>query len=121
MCNYGYTNTCNSTLTQANALSGNSCFGYGQRICRDCCGNVWVRSSTGCGCCQQQSSCCQQNTDTSNCGCGCGLFTVFGRIVSGNVATTTSGTTTSNGDNYYARQYYGASRYGCCGGTVNND
>ena len=119
MCNYGYTNTCNSTFTQANVLNGNSCLGYNQRMCRDCCGNVWVRRANYCGCCQQHTPCCQENTDTSN--CGFGFFTVFGRIIGGNVANTTNGTATTNGDAYYARQYYGAPRCGCCGGTANND
>lgn len=124
MCNSGYTASCNSTLTQANVLNCNSCLGYGQRICRDCCGNVWVRRTTNCGCCQN-TPCCQQNTCSND--NGFGFFTVFGRIVSGygtngTTATngTANGTNTTNYDNYYARQY-GYSRCGCCGSNSTND
>ena len=116
MCNSGYTNSCNSALTQANVLSGNSSFGCGQRICRDCNGNVWVRRTTNCGCCQC-TPCCQNNGSNDN---GFGFFTIFGRIVSGNGSNGSNGTSTANSDSYYARQY-GYSRCGCCGSGTNDD
>lgn len=113
MCNSGYTTSCNSTVTPANVLGANNCLGYGQRTCRDCCGNVWVRRTNPCGCGSVQQTCNSNN--------GFGFFTVFGRIIGGNVANTTNGTATTNYDAYYARQYGYTNGCGCCGSGDNDD
>ena len=128
-------NTCNVNYTQngcyntANTTEG--CLGYGQRICRDCCGNIWVRRNT-CGCTPRclyqnatpipENTCCGTNggNGCTNGGNGgqFGCFTVCGRVFN-NPVTQQTGTTT-NFDLYYARQYglypYGGTT-GCCGGN----
>ena len=47
-------NVCN---TGVNNRQGGCSYGYwngcGQRVCRDCCGNLIVYNRTACGCCQQ--------------------------------------------------------------------
>ena len=126
MCNTcsNYTSGCYN-YAQANTTTGRSLgCGCNQRICRDCCGNIWVRQNVS-SCCQQCSHCCScQNNGTSGNANGngnsYGCFTICGRIFNG--ATTQNTTATQNGftcsDRYYARQYglypYGGG-YGCCG------
>ena len=63
MCNYYNTgltfNTTNGGTTQGYEWYN---FGRNPQICRDACGNVWIRRGQNCGCCHHG---CQD-------GCGCG-------------------------------------------------
>ena len=129
-------NTCSNysggcyNYTQANTTAG--CYartgcGYNQRICRDCCGNIWVRQNVSpcCHCCNQcsQNGCCNNGNTSGNAngttGNGYGCVTVCGRLYQGATAQTMPATQncTGNVDWYYARQYggypYGSSY--CCG------
>ena len=129
MCNTcsNYTGGCYN-YAQANTATGygTGC-GFNQRICRDCCGNIWVRQNVSicCNRCCHHCSCGNNGTSGNTNGNGgngnsYGCFTICGRIFNGttqNAAATQNVTTCSDG--YYARQYgqypYGRS-YGCCGG-----
>lgn len=130
MCNT-CTNCASSFFNNARANTTASCCGLGcgsnQRICRDGCGNIWVRqnSSSCCNRCCQCCSCGDNGTSSNANGNGgngntYGCFTICGRIFNGattqNIAATQNGTTYSDG--YYARQYglypYGRN-HGCCG------
>lgn len=64
---------CNNSLF--NLLSGNSCgcgcsngSTWGQRTCRDGCGNIWVRQGNSCG---WNNGCGCNNSCGCNNGCGC--------------------------------------------------
>ena len=104
MCNYynmtrnGYTN-CGETYgcanyTRANTIS-NGC--GSQYMCRDCCGNVWVRTMN-CGCSGCCNSCCH-----NGCNNGCG----------GGVNENTNGSATgNNGNGHFACVTF-------CGNTLN--
>lgn len=134
-CHTNYNGGCYGVTTQATANTSN-CFGCGQRICRDCCGNVWVRRNT-CGCAQTCHSCCQQNccqnggsasgNNGGNGGGNYGCFTICGRIFNTaqtNTNATTQSTQTMGCDSYYARQYglypYGGRSYCCGSGVMDN-
>ena len=109
MCNYynmertGYTN-CGTTYGCANYTRANT-FSNGcgsQYMCRDGCGNVWVRTAMQCGCsgCYNNcwNSCCH-----NGCNNGCG----------GGVNQNTNGTATGNNGNGH---------FSCvtfCGDTLN--
>jgi hypothetical protein len=62
-----------------------------QNICRDSCGNIWVRVATG-----------ATQTDVCQCTCTyrCGGFTP-----TANTGNNTAGSFCVDGDAYYARQY----------------
>ena len=121
MCNMYNANYTQNGCYNTTATTG-GCFGYGQRICRDCCGNIWVRRNTCHTCCQQ--NCCQNGgtgtTDTNtNCngGYNYACLTVCGRVFQNTVRQTGD---TTGFDGYYARQY-GLYPYGgrtCCGGNT---
>lgn len=132
MCNTctNYTNGCYN-YTQANTTGNNCGCGCNQRICRDCCGNIWVRQNVSRGnrCCSQGCGCntCGTGGNTAENGGGgvngvnYGCFTICGRIFNG--AATQTATNTQNrancADGYYARQYgyYPYGRSGCCCGS----
>ena len=133
MCNTcsNYTGCCNNYTQTNTGSSGCARLGWNQRICRDSCGNIWVRqnASSCCQCCNRcsRNGCCNNGnaTDTANgtTGNGYGCFTVCGRLYQGTTAQTTSATQTctGNGDWYYARQYGGNSCGGCCGRRFGTD
>lgn len=132
MCNTcsNYTGGCYN-YTQANTCTGGcSNGGWNQRICRDGCGNIWVRQNTV-PCCQHCNHCGQNGCGNGGNGSGIangtngngyGCFTVCGRLFQG-VATQNARTTqTCTGtDLYYARQYGGYSCGGCCGRGFTTD
>jgi hypothetical protein len=120
---------CNANYTQNggyNTTTTGGCFGFGQRVCRDCCGNVWVRRNVCNPCCQQTG--CHNvgtgTTDTTNNGNGgtFGCFTICGRVFQNTVRQTP---VTTEFDGYYARQYglypYGGRGCGCGGNAFTND
>lgn len=139
MCNTcaNCTNGSNFSLTNSNTSSCSFC-GCNQRICRDGCGNIWVRQNSsrcGNGCCRCNScgngccgncSCCNNGTNVAsttnggNDGNNYGCVTICGRIFNG---ATTQTASTQNGaaysDYYYARQYglYPYNRSSCCCGN----
>lgn len=112
-------NTCNTSY-----FSG-GCYSQ-QKMCRDCCGNVWIRlPHCGCG----HNSCCGGGAIGGGIGGGIVGGTVGGTSSTGNFQCVTfcgndngligTNALSSNGyaDEYYARQYglYGYSgRCGCC-------
>lgn len=123
-------NTCNSCGGLWNLFGGCGCNngcgntfnGNSQFICRDCNGNIWVRTSNGNSCCGC-NACHSCNSSTwNNCGCnnsngslltanGCGCnracVTVCGNALT--LSQNRSGCGSSNfctdGDAYYARQF----------------
>ena len=103
-------------------------FGFGQRLCRDCNGNIRVIND-GNGCCNQR-----WHTCPCYCGCGCGNNTTDtnngtdtgnangntnGRYacvtVCGVLANTPTTANATTGDDYYARQYALNRRNNHCG------
>lgn len=121
-------NTCSNctgscyNYTQANTVTGGCArIGWNQRICRDGCGNIWVRQNcssccNSCGCCAQNNGAASGNANGTT-GNGYGCFTVCGRLYQGTAAQNarTAQTCAQNVDLYYARQYGGYSCGGCCG------
>ncbi len=110
------------------SISGcNGCYGCGQRICRDACGNIRVQSCNRCCSCRCQQSC--QNC--GQCGCGnnngsstnsqngftcvtfCGNASNVGNAGNATAQNSTASNTTGYNDYYYARQY-GLLPYGSC-------
>ena len=78
-CSSYYNNSCNSNWAWGS-----------QRICRDCNGNIWVRTgSNGCGCSCGCSSCCN---------CGCNSCSSNGNSTDAN----TNGNGNGNGDGSFA-------------------
>ena len=121
MCNLYNVGAWNTT---AGCRTNYGCYAGGQRMCRDCNGNVWVRITTDncscCGSCYYNNTCygnniyntgcnsCRergntQNVATANGGYGC--ITLCGIS-----ANTTSQTTNNNATTYPTR------RCGCGGG-----
>ena len=133
MCNMctNFTSGCgnNTALTTAATGTTSGCFcGCGQRVCRDACGNVWVRQNTSrClrRCCNRCCNSWDNDTDTTNNGTagnsdngnGYACITVCGRVFNGATVQNTSAYS-NNTDWYYARQYglypYGRRSF-CCG------
>lgn len=119
-CSY-YTGGCYNN-TQANTITGGCTQTCGfQRMCRDYCGNIWVRQN--CSSCCNSCGCCSQNNDATSgnangtTGNGYGCFTICGRLYQGTAQNTrTTQTCGQNVDLYYARQYGGCAYGGCCGG-----
>ncbi len=97
----------------------NGCYGYGtcsQRICRDCCGNIWVRQTTNCNCgCNNGCGCGNNGNGSTSSNNGNGNGQGFACVTfCGNSSNSSGQTTTStayNYDEYYARQY-GLNGYG---------
>ena len=131
--------TCNSTRNgcydYATPISTNGCggFAYGQRLCRDCNGNIRVMTAnTGCNvcCCPCYCHCCG--------GCGGGNNGVEGNngatsgngnggygcvTICGAAANTTTAANMAAIEEYYARQYAWNRRNGrsSCGCGCNGD
>ena len=103
-------NVCN---TGVNNRQGGCSYGYwngcGQRVCRDCCGNLIVYNRTACGCCQQlcgngtgNDTTQQNNGNTGTNGNGVFRCVTFCGYGNNGVQPRSGG---NCGLSYYARQY----------------
>ena len=113
---------CNASAWSTTTGCGTNygCYAGGQRMCRDCNGNIWMRVTTACGCCGYggwNSGCGNgttiTNTQNDNTIVGeCGYMTLCGAC-----ANTTSQSETVNSTTYPIR------RCGCntCGYNRCND
>ena len=132
MCNTwaNYTNGCYNANTQTTV--GNPCIqarcgcGNEQRMCRDACGNIWVRRNLGCGGCGCQGGNVLQTTNAYNTRGGylCLPMGVATWGVNGVQTTQEPQGVQPINDIYYARQYglYPCGRRTCgCGGFLAND
>lgn len=89
----------------------NGCSWNTQSICRDCCGNIWVRVANG----NTQTNVCQ-----CSCACQCGYSNAATNTNTNSNTNGVMGTYCVDGNAYYARQYALNGNTRSCGCGYNN-